>query len=96
MSPQQLQAIKQQQAAQIELKRAAEAAAAAAEAAAAARGREVQRAVLLQAQAAQQARRQQTAAVAGVLKEQIVAKAAQDTEVNKLYANKVGRLHSHC
>ena len=89
MSPQQLAAIQQQQAAQLELKRAAEAAAAAAEADAVAHTRSVQRAVVLQAQAAEQARRQQAAAVAAALREQMAAKAAKDAQTEQLYANRV-------
>jgi hypothetical protein len=96
MSPAQLAGIKQQQAAQLEAKKAAEAAAAAAEAQAAAHSRSVQRAVLLQAQAAEQARRAQAAAVAATLKNQIAAKAAKDAQVNQLYANKVGAAGCSC
>jgi hypothetical protein len=89
MSAEQLAAIKHQQEAQLEAKRAADAAAAAAEAAAIAESRNVQRAVLLHAQAAELLRRQQAAAVAAAQKDQVAAKAAKDAQINKLYANKV-------
>lgn len=93
MSAEQLSAIKRQQEAQLEAKRAADAAAAAAEAEAIARSRDVQRAVLLQAQAAELVRRQQAAAVAAALRDQMAAKAAKDAQTNKLYANKVCAEH---
>lgn len=96
MSAEQLAAIKWQQEAQQEAMRAAEAAAAAAEAEAIAQNRNIQRAVLLQAQAAELARRQQAAAVAAALKDQMAAKAAKDAQTNKLYANKVRANKAWC
>lgn len=89
MSAEQLAAIKHQQESQLEAKRAADAAAAAAEAAAIADSRNIQRAVLLQAQAAELVRRQQAAAVAAAQRDQVAAKAAKDAQTNQLYANKV-------
>jgi ribosomal protein S18 acetylase RimI-like enzyme len=93
MSAEQLSAIKRQQEAQLEAKHAADAAAAAAEAEGVARSRDVQRAMLLQAQAAELARRQQAAAVAAALRDQMAAKVAKDAQTNTLYANKVRAEH---
>lgn len=89
MSAEQLAAIKHQQESQLEAKRAADAAAAAVEAAAIAESRNIQRAVLLQAQAAELVRRQQAAAVAAAQRDQVAAKATKDAQTNQLYANKV-------
>ncbi|KAF8067303.1 RIBC2 [Scenedesmus sp. PABB004] len=78
MSPSQRSAIQQEQLAQVEARHAAVAAAAAAEAARAAAQRDVQRAVLQQAQAADAIRRAEAAKGAAALREQMAAKAARD------------------